>query len=158
MTMLGAFGHTLPFFGNTLSTICYLMPYLYYLPDRCAMECGVPGQGGRYQGLLEAVESAHGAAWLRSAGAVLPSDELSACNYCCLAVNGWLEMLLGVAIPIWGIALIERRAWRRWQGQQMNAAAVSLAPMLLNACVFGLASAACLLLAEKGAAMWRNSP
>ena len=70
--------------------------------------------------------------------------------YSCLALNGWLLLFLGAVVPVWVLALLERRAWRRWQGR----APAGAAALAFNACGMALASAACLYLSQRAALAW----
>lgn len=136
-------GHALPLFANVLCVLSFIAPYWHYIDGRCDLECAVPGQGGRYPGMLAAVEGAHLASWAPSPAGQGPA----ACRHSCLAISGWLMLLVGAVLPVWVLGLMEAQAWRRWQRRP----SLSNAGLAMNVCGMALASAACLFLAEQAA-------
>lgn len=146
---MGTLHHALPFYFSILATAGYVLPYLSYLPGRCEMECAIPGQGKRYQGMLGVLERVHLRAGPLEGTHALAATEYGADMHGCMAVSLWLVVYIGALLPCWVLGLMEAQAWRRWQRQP----GLGSTRLVLNVCGMAVASAACLLLAEQ-AALW----
>ena len=96
---------------------------MHYIIGRCALECSIPGQSGRYEELF--------------GGMLVAGGSTSAC----LIVNTFVMLYVGAVVPLWVMAWLEQRAWRRWQGM-----GVARSTKFLHTCGIALAAAPCLLI------------
>ena len=83
--------------------------------ERCADECGLaalqPDMVVDYVGL-----SQQAAAWLGASGG---GGGAPSCQGACLAVHAWLQMMVGVVLPLAILLLTESTARRRYLRQRM---------------------------------------
>ena len=137
-------GHQVPLVGNLWNLALHALPAIAYVDTLCKSEFASPGRGALYHGLFAKVQGALLPQWI--AGYAHRPDGLD-----CVVLHGWALIWLGVVVPVWFVAGMERRAWQRWQGRDVGASPWRL---LLRFVAAALSPAACLLLAEGILASW----
>lgn len=126
--------------GNLWSSALHIVPSIVYYRALCTVDIAIPGRVALYRGLYAKVQAV--LLPFRSAGYVPGPPQLD-----CAVLHGSALLWLGVIIPVWFCAGMERRAWQRWQGRDVRALS-SPQKVLLTLCAVALSPAVCLIVVK----------